>query len=495
MKETSNIFFKSKMRNIDARLTTTHEKEMIYRIINFGDVYFFAQEISTGCIFPTYCFTGKDEKNYNDVRFRSYSYLKNGKYFLFYPTTNTDEIFKYCFKEDSIEKNAFEIPSVREINIYLSEKRKDNEWRKTLQAMELKNEYLCDLSLIKEKIAALKICEYRLDLDFNNVKPEYIEYVPSIDLEEIENFGYDLSKQDKLCNLVGREEEKKKIIKALAIRKSSVLLIGEPGSGKTSIPESLALDIKKGTNPWLKNKIIFYLDTAILVSGTNFRGDFEKKFLDFIKFCVENKGRIIIFIDEIHTLYGLGRTADSSIDAMNILKPYISKGDITIIGATTKKEYQEYMANDPAFLRRMEEIRIFAPDKNMNIQIILSYINDLQNKYNIKLDINSEIIYELADFIIDVTDTSHQRVIGINKVVNPTISKNIIEEAFAEALYNERKVVTVDDICYSILSCDKFSPTYRKEVVEKLKKKIIGTFKTGDSQIVEFKPRTLILVK
>lgn len=487
--------FLSNIRQIDINLSSKTEEEIIFRIINFGNIYYFAQEISTGCIFPTYSFGA----NYTSTSMpvRTYSYIRLGKYFVFCPLEGSDDTFKYCLDEAFIsgKKKTYRQPSIKEVNKYLEEKKGDIIWKRKIEEMEAQNEYMCDITLIKEKINQLRNNDNVLDIDFNKVKPDYIEYVPSIDLKSIENFGYDLSTQDNLCNLISREEEKKKIIKTVAIRNKSVLLIGEPGSGKTSIPESLALDIKNRRSPWLNDKIIFYLDTASLVSGTKYRGEFEDKFLEFINFCTEYKDRIIIFIDEMHTLYGLGRTSDSSIDAMNILKPYITKGDLTIIGATTEKEYQEYMANDPAFLRRFEEVKVSVPDRNMNIQIILSYINDLQTKYKIKLDISENIIQDIADFIIEVTDPKHQRVVGINKVVNPTISKNIIEEAFAEAVYNNQNMVTLDDICLAILSSDKFPLTYRKTIAEKLKNKITGIVKSEPKKFITFESKKLTLIK
>jgi len=110
-------------------------------------------------------------------------------------------------------------------------------------------------------------------------------------------------------------------------------LIGASGAGKTVIVENLALEIKQKSNTWLNNKTIFYVNTSALVVDTRYSGEFEKKIQTLIDFCIKNRGKIILFIDEIHMLYGLGRTKDSSLDAMNILKPYIESGDIIIIGA------------------------------------------------------------------------------------------------------------------------------------------------------------------
>lgn len=129
---------------------------------------------------------------------------------------------------------------------------------------------------------------------------------PSLNLRPISNMGFDLSTQQELCNLIGREEELKKIIKTVAIKGKSVILLGEPGAGKTSIIEKLALDIRNRKSRFLNGKVIFSLNTANVVAGTKYRGEFEERLRELIDFCKKNKGKIILFIDEIHTLYGLG---------------------------------------------------------------------------------------------------------------------------------------------------------------------------------------------
>lgn len=490
----NETYFKSKIRMINDSLYSIAGEEMIYRVINFGNIYFFAQEISTGCIFPTYCFS-TDNGNNKNMNFKNFSYLKSGKYFLYFTLKRSDNMFEYIFDDNGIKTGAFEIPTKKEIKLYLKEKKNNRAWIETLLELESRNLYMCDIIEIKEKIKLLECSSDSLDIDFGKVETIYVRNNPNIDLEAIKEFGYDLSIQSNLCNLIGREEEKKRITKAITISGDSVILIGEPGSGKTSIPESLALDIRNGTNPWLNNKTIFYLDTASLVCGTKYRGDFEERLLKFIHFCEEHQETIILFIDEIHTLYGLGRTSDSSIDAMNILKPYITKGILTIIGTTTRVEYDKYMKNDPAFLRRFEEINVSSPDRNMNIEIILSYIKELQEKYSVILDIDNSILRDVVEFIVDISEPKNQRAIGINKVINPTISKNIIKDAFTEAVYNNQKNVTLDDICLAILSCDKFPPTYRKTVAEKLKKKIMGIAESAPREIIKFENKKLTLIK
>lgn len=452
------MFYKGVIRSIDTNLITGEWIEAIYRIINFGDIYFFAQEISTGCIFPVYAFTSS--KNIGN-KFISLSHVEYGEYYAFMPMDEKKgEIFKITLGK---EKSSFKLATTEEINNYLRIKKSTYSWQEKMKKMEEANKYICGLSKIKEAISKLNDGELVFNPNFNEIVPTVVDYKPPIDVKPIEEFGYDLSSQDNLCNLIGREEEIKKIVKSIGIKGQSVVLLGESGSGKTSVVEKLALDIRNGKCEFLAGKTIFYLNAASLEAGTKFRGEFEQKFQKLIDFCLENKGRIILFIDEIHTLYGLGRTSESSNDAMNILKPYLSRGDITIIGATTKMEYEKYMANDPAFLRRTETVEISLPDKKMNIDIMLDHIIELEKKYNIKLDLNEDERLALAEDIFDMTDGKSTYITGTVKIENPTLSKNILENIFTEAVYNHQNIINSDDISKALLECDKLSLEFMSE--------------------------------
>ena len=127
------------------------------------------------------------------------------------------------------------------------------------------------------------------------------------------------------------------------------------------------MDIKNNDCEWLNGKTIISVNPSSLVANAKYLGTFESRMKKLIDFCLANQGKVILFIDEIHKLYGLGRTENSSMDAMNILKPYLSRGEITVIGATTEEEYQMYMANDSAFLRRYEKVELLPPEKELNI--------------------------------------------------------------------------------------------------------------------------------
>ena len=449
---------------------------IFYRIVNIDNRYFFAQEISSGRIFPTFnlCKDGFDK---NSFSFNTESYLRYGKYFLFAAVlADNDTIGDYYFYPN-IQKKFTETPSIEEINKYLQDKKEDISFQKKLEKMEKSNIYFCNIDTIKEKITEVRYKSNLAECSEENYKTK-------INIESIKDLGYDLSLQRELCNAVGREEEIKKIIKTISIKQKSIMLIGESGSGKTSIIEELALEIKKQNNKWLKDKTIFYLNTAALVSDTKYVGQFEKKLNKLLNFCKSTNGNLILFVYEMHTLYGLGRAEGSSIDAINILKPYISNGDIIIIGATTKKEYNEYIAQDEAFCRRFEKIEISKPTKELNIEILLNYIKELEDKYKLKLSIdNTE---RVVNYILDITEPIHQNQVDNVKINNPTLAKNIIDNAFVEAKYNEQDNVTINDISMAILECDNLSPTIRKEQAHRIKNMIPTKETSNKSKVLVF---------
>ena len=224
-----NMLFKSQIIKIDEDNNVERTgTNIIYRIINFNNMYFFAQEITTGCIFPLYCFKKNSHNNDTRQNFNSFSYITKGSYYIFSSISGSEKIFEYTLYDS--EHNIR--PSIEEVNAYLEKNEKNREWQKTLQSMEAENEYHCDINLIKEKIAILRETSNISIVDNDELKPKYEKYIPSIDIKEIEELGYDLSKQNNLCNLIGRDKEQKECIKTLSIRGKSVLLVGESGSGK-----------------------------------------------------------------------------------------------------------------------------------------------------------------------------------------------------------------------------------------------------------------------
>lgn len=289
--------YKGVLKEFTSRLESGKIIDIMYRIINFGDLYFFAEEISTGCIFPVYFishYNGNNSFNCNSFGMVNHtSLLLIGKYYAFWPLKiKKNQIFKYSLDKLTLERNGISSPTVEEVNQYLRKKKKDSMWRLELEKKESSNVYACDLNLIKEKITMLKDDIESFEVDLDLIKPKYENYFPSIDLKAIEKSGYDLSTQSELCNLIGREDEIKRIIKTVAIKGKSVILLGEPGAGKTSIAEKLALDIRNGDCEFLEGKVLFYLSSASLVAGTRYRGEFEQKLMDVIEFCKKIRGEL-----------------------------------------------------------------------------------------------------------------------------------------------------------------------------------------------------------
>ena len=197
----------------------------------------------------------------------------------------------------------------------------------------------------------------------------------------------DLTEQGKngeLDPVIGREKEIERIIQILSRRsKNNPVLVGEPGVGKTAIVEGLALRIVEGSVPQgLLNKKILVLDLGSLIAGTKYRGDFEERIQKIIKEITEKKD-IIIFIDEIHNLRGAGRS-EGTMDAGNMLKPALSRGQIQIIGATTQEEYVKYFEKDSALERRFQKISVEEPTDEETIDILKGVIQKYEEYHNVK---------------------------------------------------------------------------------------------------------------
>ncbi|HEV7347542.1 ATP-dependent chaperone ClpB [Telluribacter sp.] len=182
----------------------------------------------------------------------------------------------------------------------------------------------------------------------------------------------DLARAGKIDPVIGRDEEIRRVLQILSRRtKNNPILLGEPGVGKTAIVEGLAQRIVQGDVPEnLKSKIIVSLDMGLLIAGAKYKGEFEERLKAVIKEVTDSEGEIILFIDEIHTLIGAGAGGEGAMDAANLLKPALARGELHAIGATTLKEYQKYMEKDKALERRFQAVMVDEPDVNDAISIL-----------------------------------------------------------------------------------------------------------------------------
>ena len=250
------------------------------------------------------------------------------------------------------------------------------------------------LSQILSKVSSSEQGESASGFDIEGEKPSS----KSSNLGKLSKFGTDLTRkarEGKLDPVIGREKEIERIIQILSRRtKNNPVLIGEPGVGKSAIVEGLAQKIVSGNVPeLLKDKIVFSLDIAGLLAGTKYRGDFEERLKEALNFIIKN-GNIILFIDEIHNLVGAGSTSEGKLDAADILKPLLARGEMQTIGATTIDEYRKYIEKDAALERRFQPVMVEQPSVEDTILIL----KGLRDKYEAhhKVTITDEAISAAA---------------------------------------------------------------------------------------------------
>ena len=416
------------------------------RDTNIGYIYFklitydnniYAEEVLSKIIFPIS----------SEIYRASLYELVNGTKYQFYVNT---------FSELRIGSDG---------NIYGSNISK---WKNNLAAKEIDFKNLSEyfdayISNLDYVIHSDEIMELNRTIkgDINMKNKDFDEiYEPSVEKitnKKVPKACQNMNSRTNLTNVVGREKEIRDLIKVSCILGKSVILLGEAGVGKTAIVDGLVNEINHTNKQFLKDKVVYELNTGSLLAGTKYRGEFEDKLEDVIKFAKNYNQNVILFIDE-----------NSPIDAINILKPYIEKGEITIIGATTYEEYDESIARDKAFTSRLT-INNVKPLDNRNVQlIIMNYVLHLERKYNIKVNLTEAELISLTEELINVTKHQDARY----KILPIRIIKRIVESAFAEAIYEEHSKVELEDFISAILDSNELKLKDKKEYALSIKNKL-----------------------
>jgi ATP-dependent Clp protease ATP-binding subunit ClpA len=297
---------------------------------------------------------------------------------------------------------------------------------------------------------------------------EETQYLVEFTLELV-----DFAKKGKIDPVIGREKEINRVMQTLCRRKkNNPLLVGEPGVGKTAIAEGLALKIAQGEVPdILKDAKIFALDMGSLIAGTKYRGDFEKRLKGVLAELKQFKNAIV-FIDEIHTLVGAGSTSNGSMDASNILKPALARGELKCIGATTHQEYRNFFDKDKALSRRFAKIDVEEPSDEDTFKILKGIQNRYETFYKIKFSDNA---------LQEAIDLSNRY---IHDRFLPDKAMDIIDEVGAFYLLRGKEDIEVkaEDISLIVSNMLNLPPTTLKKsdtdrlsnLEKDLKRKIVG---------------------
>lgn len=270
-----------------------------------------------------------------------------------------------------------------------------------------------------------------------------------IQSEFLNTYAYNMNARNYITNpAIGREQELSDLELILISPKKSPILIGEAGVGKTSVVEGLAYQLQRGQVPsLLKNKKIFKLTTTSLLSGTKYVGEMEermKKLMDEL----EKQPDVILFIDEIHTIVGAGSTENSNNDISNMLKPYIDRGDIKIIGATTSQEYMQFLIPDKALSRRFYPIAIEEPDSSMTLQILKETLPSVEYETRVKNTFSAEKTNVILRTLIDLSTPENQPEDRRTRL--PELPLTLMEIAFSYAALDSRTTVSQQDFAQAV---------------------------------------------
>ena len=288
---------------------------------------------------------------------------------------------------------------------------------------------------------------------------------PEETYDALKKYGTDLvelARKQKLDPVIGRDDEIRNVIRILSRKtKNNPCLIGEPGVGKTAIAEGLAIRIVRGDVPeGLKNCTIFSLDMGALVAGAKYRGEFEERLKAVLQEVKKSEGKIILFIDELHTIVGAGKT-DGAMDAGNLLKPMLARGELHCIGATTLNEYRQYIEKDPALERRFQHVLVDEP----SVEDTISILRGLKERYEVYHGV------EISDNAIVAAATLSHRYITDRFLPDKAI--DLIDEACSMIKTEMESMPTeLDEISHKIMQHQIEEAALKKEKDEQSQKRL-----------------------
>ncbi len=356
-------------------------------------------------------FTQKSIQAIQEAKDLSLSYGNseiNESHILYVLVNNEDNLIAQLFKKMNVpvkellgdlEKEISSLPKLSNpdtSNIYVSRELENTLNKAESISKEMKDEFVSVEHIVLGMLDKKSDFSKRIFSKYNITKSNFLEALKSVrgnarvtsdnpesTYDVLKKYGTDLvemARNNKLDPVIGRDNEIRNVIRILSRKtKNNPCLIGEPGVGKTAIAEGLALRIMRGDVPQgLKDKTVFSLDMGSLVAGAKFRGEFEERLKAVLNEVKKSEGKIILFIDELHTIVGAGKT-DGAMDAGNLLKPMLARGELHCIGATTLNEYRQYIEKDPALERRFQTVLVDEP----TVEDTISILRGLKEKYEI----------------------------------------------------------------------------------------------------------------
>lgn len=364
----------------------------------------------------------------------------------------------------------------------------DHDGRNLIEAMIYQHQY-SDLQI--ERFRKLFNANFH-KRTASQVKVDLVKYekvVPTTpiisekEIDELEKCGKVLNRKDfPVEPTIGREKEIKNLIVSLAQRKKTPLLVGESGVGKTALADELVYLIKTRQVPnFLQDKIVLEIDPSEIVEGSEYVGVFEKNMHRVLNLC--EKYGVIIFIDEIHTIYGIGSTKNKNNDMAAMLKRFIDRSNTKVIGTTTDLEYEEYFTRD-ALKRRFEKVMVYEPKDNLLYRIIDKVIDDFVTIEGIPFE-NSTIKGQILPILLEVTKKEHR---VYNDIMNnPDLAISIVDKAFAFAKVYNSEFITVEHFIESLECCDRIYETAKNKAISSLKN-LGSTISVPVSKVLKFDP-------